>query len=92
MKENRKQGDEMFNVKCEIEYGKFNLSVTHDGYQWSTIRLHNAREIQNVVRCLMNKIPVIDVDDYYDDRCNCGTEGFRRATSGCPIHGTHEFG
>ena len=40
----------------------------------------------------MNKIPVIDVDDYYDDRCNCGTEGFRRATSGCPIHGTHEFG
>ena len=57
----------MFQVKCEKEWGEYSLSISHNGYQWATLRLKDANEIQAVIRCLRNKIPVLDVDEYYKD-------------------------
>ena len=43
-----------FNVKLEEEFGKYNLSVTHNGYQWTSLRINDPdREIPLIVKALL---------------------------------------
>jgi len=58
----------MFQVECKKDRGKYSLSVTHNGFQWSTIRLETISEIQAVIRCLFSKIPTLDIDEHYEER------------------------
>ena len=45
--------DTKFNVKLEKEFGKYNLCVTHNGYQWSSIRIDEpAFEIPRIIKVL----------------------------------------
>jgi hypothetical protein len=82
----------MFQVRCKKEHGQYNLSVTHNGWQWTSIRLENQHQMQAVINCLYIEMKPLDIDDYYDPKCICGTKGFKNYTGGCPVHGVKEWG
>jgi len=46
--------NKFFDVKIEEEFGRQNLSVTHNGYQWSSIRIDDPDyEIPRIVKALL---------------------------------------
>jgi len=50
---------EGFDVKINNEYGNYYLSVTHNGYQWSSIQFNDSREIQKAIVVLIAQVKAI---------------------------------
>ena len=47
----------MFEVKCKIEHNNLYLSVTHNGYQWTSIDIKNPEvEIPQVIDVLQHHL------------------------------------
>ena len=42
--------DNKYEVKCKIDHGELYLSITHNGYQWTSIAIRNPKaEIPKII-------------------------------------------